>query len=62
MAMTEQGPAFAPAVMFGEMEGEHKVLKSQYLWITKGNEAISAAYTQQVSGIMIPKENNKIIT
>jgi len=62
MAMTQNGPAFAPAVMFGDCDGEMKILKSQYLWAVPGNKEITAAYTQQVSSIMVPQKDTKIIT
>lgn len=62
MAMTQNGPAFAPAVMFGDMDGDIQVYRDHFLWAVKGNAEITAAYTQQVSGIAVPQQNTKIIT
>ena len=62
MAMTQQGAAFAPPIHFGDIDREFEIDKSHLLWATVGNKEVTAAYRQQVSGIMVPEKNNKIIT
>lgn len=63
MGMTPEGqPGFMKAMVFGDISGEIVLHKDHYLFIVKAEENIASAYTQQLSGLLIPKENKKIVT